>query len=190
MFNTKNIIKITTNDYIGTLNLASSFAKILVGGDIVSIDGDLGAGKTAFTKGVAKGLGIETLVSSPTFTILHEYVRKGKNEAGIKNLYHFDVYRLINEEDFFSLGFDEYLGKEDSICIIEWGEKIKECLPESTINIYIHKINNYDDLLVCETGEKRIISIFYSSLNQEFSLFIDILKKLKYDYKILRSLHD
>lgn len=190
MHNKNNIVKIITHDYEETLKLASTFAKTLKEGDVVVLDGDLGAGKTAFTKGVAKGLGIQNLVSSPTFTILHEYIKKDKNTDGIKNIYHFDVYRLIDEEDFFSLGFDEYLEEENSVCIIEWGEKIKDCLPQSTINICIHRINIFDEVLDEKIDGKREFEIYYGSSHKGFDLFIKILEKSKLSYKVLRSLEN
>lgn len=101
-------------------------------GSVYCISGDLGTGKTVFTSGFAKGLGIETPVCSPTFTILQTY------EEGRLPLYHFDVYRIADPDEMFEIGFDEYaFGK--GVCMIEWGERIREILPEQTIYIRIEK---------------------------------------------------
>lgn len=88
------------------------FAKTLHKGDIVLLEGDLGAGKTVFTKGIAKGLGITDTITSPTYTIMNGY-------KGLLNLYHFDLYRLGDESEFIELGLDDYLDG-DGVCVIEW----------------------------------------------------------------------
>lgn len=101
-------------------------------GDVYCLNGDLGTGKTVFTSGLAKGLGIETPVCSPTFTILQTY------EEGRLPLYHFDVYRIADPDEMFEIGFDEYAFGQ-GVCIIEWGEQIEEILPEGTRFITIEK---------------------------------------------------
>lgn len=102
--------------------------------------GDLGAGKTKFTEGILDFFGLRDEISSPTFTIVNEY----KNDN--TSIYHFDVYRLNNEEDFFDIGGDEYFGK--GICIIEWGEIIKDILPPNTIFINFEKDTSREDLRI------------------------------------------
>lgn len=94
-----------------TIKIAKSFANTLTGGEVVLLSGELGAGKTTFTKGLAIGLGISDTVTSPTFTIMNEY-------SGRLKLYHFDMYRLYEEP--LDLGFEEYFGEEDAVCVIEW----------------------------------------------------------------------
>ncbi len=101
-------------------------------GDVYCLSGDLGTGKTVFTSGLAKGLGVETPICSPTFTILQTY------EEGRLPLYHFDVYRIADPDEMFEIGFDEY-AFGNGVCIIEWGEMIKEILPEHTTYITIEK---------------------------------------------------
>ena len=101
-------------------------------GDVFCLSGDLGTGKTVFTAGLAKGLGIETPVCSPTFTILQTY------EEGRLPLYHFDVYRIADIDEMFEIGFDEYAFGQ-GVCLIEWGEQIKEILPETTKFVTIEK---------------------------------------------------
>lgn len=101
-------------------------------GDVYCLDGDLGVGKTVFAAGFAKGLGVETPICSPTFTILQTY------EEGRIPLYHFDVYRIEDVDEMEEIGFDEY-AFGDGACIIEWGQQIAEILPENTRYITIEK---------------------------------------------------
>ena len=101
-------------------------------GDVFALEGDLGAGKTVFTKGFASGLGVTGAVNSPTFTILQIY------EEGRLPLYHFDVYRIEEPEEMEEVGFDDYI-YGDGVCLIEWANRIEEILPEETIYIVIEK---------------------------------------------------
>ena len=126
-----------------TENIAKAFAKNLKPGDVVTLDGDLGAGKTAFTQGLAKGLGIADYVSSPTFTIVNCY------EGNIP-LYHFDVYRIDDCDEMYEIGYDEYVGG-DGVAVIEWSEKIAEILPTPRYRIVITKdMSKHDDYRVIE----------------------------------------
>lgn len=126
-----------------TENIAKAFAKNLKPGDVVTLDGDLGAGKTAFTQGLAKGLGVADYVSSPTFTIVNCY------EGNIP-LYHFDVYRIDDCDEMYEIGYDEYVGG-DGVAVIEWSEKIEEILPTSRYRIVITKdMSKHDDYRVIE----------------------------------------
>ena len=101
-------------------------------GQIYTLDGDPGVGKTVFTKGLAWGLGIREPVNSPTFTIVQEY------RDGRLPLYHFDVYRIEDPEEMEEIGYDDYFFGE-GVCLIEWAEKIRELLPEKVIRITIEK---------------------------------------------------
>lgn len=101
-------------------------------GEVYSLVGDLGTGKTVFTKGFAKGLGIEDNVNSPTFTIMQIY------EEGRIPLYHFDVYRIEEPEEMEEVGLDDYL-EGDGVCLIEWAERIEELLPKDRITVTIKK---------------------------------------------------
>lgn len=129
---------------LDTINFAKDFAKKLKKDSIVVLNGDLGSGKTKFTEGILSFFGLENEISSPTFTIVNEY----KNENA--TIYHFDVYRLKSADDFFDIGGEEYF--ENGICIIEWGEIIKSCLPENTIFVNFEKDSKYENI--------RIIKIY------------------------------
>lgn len=100
--------------------------------DVIALTGDLGVGKTVFTKGIAEGLGITEPVSSPTFTILQEY------RSGRLPLYHFDVYRIGDPEEMDEVGFDDYV-YGDGLCLIEWAELISDLMPEHYRQITIEK---------------------------------------------------
>lgn len=108
-----------------TQNLACRLGEIVEPNTLITLSGDLGAGKTTFTQGLARGLGIEKKVTSPTFTIMKEY-------RGRLPLYHIDAYRLENITQ--DLGFDEYI-ESDGVCVIEWADFIEYVLPEELLNI-------------------------------------------------------
>ncbi len=115
-----------------TFEFAKKIGEKLKSGDVLCLDGDLGVGKTVFTKGVAAGLGIKDDVSSPTFTLIQEYY------GGRLPLYHFDVYRIDGLWDMDDLGYEEYFYGE-GVCLVEWGSMIKELFPENTIHVRIEK---------------------------------------------------
>lgn len=119
--------------------------KLLKGGDIVSLTGDLGTGKTTFTKSIGKGLGVDDYITSPTFTLINEY-------EGRYKLYHFDVYRLENVEELEDLGFEEYF-YSNGVTIVEWGDKIDKFLPRERIQINIEKGKELDERIFNVDGE-------------------------------------
>jgi len=123
-----------------TMEFASRMAQLLQPGDVITLEGDLGAGKTTFTKGLAKGLGITKTVNSPTFTIIKEY-------QGSMPLYHMDVYRL--KDAYEDLGFDEYFEGE-GVTVVEWAHLIEDQLPieHLQINLFYHE----------EIGRKIVLS--------------------------------
>jgi tRNA threonylcarbamoyladenosine biosynthesis protein TsaE len=108
-----------------TMNFGRAQAGGLRRGDVLALRGDLGAGKTHFVKGLAAGLGAPSAVTSPTFTLIHEYL------GGRLPLYHFDFYRLEDEDEALKIGLDEYL-EGDGVCVIEWAEKFPGLLPPHT----------------------------------------------------------
>lgn len=119
--------KIISNSEEETKLIGRKFAEGLKKGDVIVLTGDLGSGKTKFTEGVLQFFGLENEISSPTFNIVNEYVN------GDVNVYHFDVYRLEDEDEFYAIGGEEYF--EKGICLIEWGEMIEHALPNKYIQI-------------------------------------------------------
>ena len=114
-----------------TLALGEKIAKDAVAGQVYCLDGDLGVGKTVFTKGFAKGLGITEHVNSPTFTILQVY-------EGRLALYHFDVYRIEDEEELYEIGAEDYFyGK--GVCLVEWAQNVPGMIPDNAIHVRIEK---------------------------------------------------
>ncbi len=122
-----------------TEKFAEEFSKKLSGTEIIALYGDLGAGKTSFTRGLAKGLEVEDSVTSPTFAIVNEY-------SGIYPLYHFDMYRIENWNDLESIGFFDYIN--NGIIIIEWSENIEGALPSEIIKIFIDKTENENERII------------------------------------------
>lgn len=120
-----------SNSLSETIEIAKTYAKTLRGGDVVLLNGEMGAGKTAFTKGVALGLGIKSEITSPTYAYLNEYDGK---------LYHYDCYRLTSGEDAEALGLTDYFYL-DGVCIIEWAQNIESALPKKVKIVTIEKIN-------------------------------------------------
>lgn len=114
-----------------TQNIAKAFARELSAGDVVCLNGDLGAGKTAFVSGLVKAFSVKDSISSPTFTIVNCY-------DGTIPVYHFDVYRINDSDEMFDLGFEEYL-YGNGITIIEWSENICDILPDNRYEVLITK---------------------------------------------------
>lgn len=115
-----------------TYELGEMLGKSAKQGDVFTLEGDLGVGKTVFTKGLAKGLGVKEDVSSPTFTIVQEY------EDGRLPFYHFDVYRIGDIEEMDEIGYEDYI-YGDGVCLIEWANLIEEILPKKRTEVWIEK---------------------------------------------------
>ena len=139
------MVRIVLKGLKETEKFGERLGSLLKPGDIISLTGDLGAGKTTLTKSIGKGLGVEDYITSPTFTLINEY--KGRTM-----LYHFDVYRLEGAIDLYDLGFEEYL-YSNGVCIIEWGDKIEEILPKERINLQIEKGVELDERIINLYGE-------------------------------------
>ena len=118
-----------------TEQIAADFAATLHSGDVIAYRGEMGAGKTAFTRGLCRGLGLSVHVSSPTFALVHQYGN------GAHALYHFDMYRVETFEDLYSTGFFDYLDY-GGILAIEWSENIEAVLPENAITVELKKVEN------------------------------------------------
>ncbi|MCU9615314.1 tRNA (adenosine(37)-N6)-threonylcarbamoyltransferase complex ATPase subunit type 1 TsaE [Caldibacillus lycopersici] len=148
-----NQMEVNVHSFEDTFQLAEKLSKFLKAGDVIALEGDLGAGKTSFTKGLAKGLGIQRNVNSPTFTIIKEY-------HGRLPLYHMDVYRM--KDSMEDLGFDEYF-HGDGICVVEWAHIIEDQLPNNLLIIEIQYVD--------ETSRKiqlRPIGERYKQVCEEF----------------------
>lgn len=121
-----------TNSAEETFEVACKMGQEVKRGDIICLYGDLGVGKTVFAQGFAKGLGVKEPITSPTFTLVHEY--QGERMP----LYHFDVYRISDIEEMFDIGYEEYF-YGDGVCLIEWADFIKELIPDGYAKVTISK---------------------------------------------------
>lgn len=142
----------TTQNSKETRALGTKFAISLKGGEVVCLYGNLGAGKTTFTQGLALGLGIPKNITSPTFILIREYqvnktlTRNSSTRNSLTHqhitLYHLDCYRLENSTDALSLGLSDLFNNPNNIIVIEWAERIKELLPERRIDIYFENVGD------------------------------------------------
>ncbi|MHB1127460.1 MAG: tRNA (adenosine(37)-N6)-threonylcarbamoyltransferase complex ATPase subunit type 1 TsaE [Bacillota bacterium] len=142
-------MQVETNSPEETKKIGKLLGGLLPSGVVISLNGDLGAGKTTFVQGLAIGLGIDTLVTSPTFNLIHEYI-------GPMPLYHVDAYRLMEDEDMEELGLDEYF-YGTGVTVVEWAERITAILPDERLEIYIQKLPDdnptYRRITVLNKGE-------------------------------------
>lgn len=120
-----------TNSPAETEAIGAALAKVLTPGTVIAYEGDLGAGKTAFTRGLARGLGCRDAVTSPTYTIVNEYL------SGRMPLFHFDMYRLRSADDLWDIGWEDYLDR-GGVCAVEWSENVAEAM-EDAITVRIEK---------------------------------------------------
>ncbi|MCE5197839.1 MAG: tRNA (adenosine(37)-N6)-threonylcarbamoyltransferase complex ATPase subunit type 1 TsaE [Armatimonadota bacterium] len=134
-----------------TMEIGERLGRGLQAGDVLALFGDLGAGKTTFTKGIARGLGLEADVHSPTFTLIHEHL-------GTIPLYHVDLYRLASEEEVDTLGIDEYI-YGDGVTIIEWADRMKSLLPPERLDIELKLIGETEREMVFETDSPRLQAV-------------------------------
>jgi tRNA threonylcarbamoyladenosine biosynthesis protein TsaE len=145
VINDMSDFKFISNDPEQTLDFAKRLAEKLKPGDVIALEGDLGAGKTTFTKGLAKGLGVQKTVNSPTFTIIKEY-------QGRLPLFHMDVYRV--SDSYEDLGFDEYF-EGDGVTVVEWAHLIEKQLPENILKIYLYHHGEQSRAIELEPHGKR-----------------------------------
>lgn len=131
------MIKFISKSENDTISFANEFAKKINKDSVLILKGDLGAGKTKFTEGILKNFGLEKEISSPTFTIVNEY--KTKNI----NIFHFDLYRLSDLDEFYAMGGEEYL--RNGICIFEWGEMIEKLLESNFIRVTLGRNDKNED---------------------------------------------
>ena len=140
-----------TNSPAQTEDIGIKLAEQLKPGAVIAYRGDLGAGKTAFTRGLARGLGIQDPVTSPTYTIVNEYL------GGRLPLFHFDMYRLHSADDLFDIGWDDYL-ERGGVCAVEWSENVEDAL-EDPITVTIEKLGEQSRKITVTGGELDDISL-------------------------------
>ncbi len=133
-----------------TFQLGEKIGKYIVPGSILALCGDLGAGKTALSQGIAKGLGITEQVVSPTFTLIQEY------EGGRLPLYHMDMYRLETEREFSQLGLEDYFNSS-GVIVIEWAERLGELLPADHIAIHIQYLSERERKITVSYDESKFM---------------------------------
>ena len=126
-----------THNEIETEALGETLARRLGPGDVVAYRGDLGAGKTAFTRGLARGLGCTGRVTSPTFTVVNEY-------EGRLPLFHFDLYRLEGEDALYDVGWEDYLDR-GGVCAVEWSEQVEEAMPPDAVTVTLARHPERED---------------------------------------------
>lgn len=139
------MMEFITNSPAETETLGAALGKLLPAGTVLAYRGDLGAGKTAFTRGLARGLGCNELVTSPTYTIVNEYL------GGRLPLFHFDMYRLRSSEDLWDIGWEDYL-ERGGICAVEWSENVADAL-EDAVTITIEKLGETSRRITLEGGD-------------------------------------
>ncbi len=125
--------------------LGARLAAALPGGSVVAMYGDLGAGKTAFVRGMARGMGLNVRVSSPTFTIVNEYL-------GERELIHFDMYRLSGADELFDIGWEDYLAR-GAVCAVEWSENVEDAFFGDEIRVRIDKLSEHERKITIEGAE-------------------------------------
>ena len=135
-----------TNSPEETERVGAALGKILTPGTILAYRGDLGAGKTAFTRGLARGLGCSEIVTSPTYTIVNEYL------SGRLPLFHFDMYRLASSDDLFDIGWEDYLDR-GGVCAVEWSENVADAM-EGAILVTIEKLGEESRRIIIEGGSE------------------------------------
>ena len=133
-----------TNSPLETEAIGAALSKILTPGTVIAYRGDLGAGKTAFTRGLARGLGVNDPVTSPTYTIVNEYL------GGRMPLFHFDMYRLHSSDDLWDIGWEDYL-ERGGICAVEWSENVADAM-EDAITVTIEKLGEDTRRITIEGG--------------------------------------
>ena len=131
-----------------TQRVGAALAKTLRGGEVIAFLGDLGAGKTAFTRGLAEGLGVTDAVTSPTYTIVNEYL------TGRLPLFHFDMYRLSSAEELFDIGWEDYLAR-GAVCVVEWSEKVQDAFFGDEIVVRIDKLSDTERRITIDNWQEE-----------------------------------
>lgn len=139
-------LEIITNSVDETEAAGAALAKTLSGGAVIAMYGDLGAGKTAFVRGLAQGLSSPSRVTSPTFTIVNEY-------EGRLPIFHFDMYRLASADELFDIGWEDYLSR-NGICVVEWSENVCDAFDGTETRVTIEKLSELQRKITVEVSDK------------------------------------
>lgn len=142
----ENTMEFITNSPEQTEKIGQALGQVLQPGTVLAYTGDLGAGKTAFTRGLARGLGCREAVTSPTYTIVNEYL------SGRMPLFHFDMYRLSCADDLWDIGWEDYLDR-NGVCAVEWSENVEEAM-DGAIRVHIRKTGEQSRVITIEGGEQ------------------------------------
>ena len=134
-----------THSPVETEAVGAALGRVIPAGTVIAYEGDLGAGKTAFTRGLARGLGCAEQVTSPTYTIVNEYI------SGRLPLFHFDMYRLRSADDLWDIGWEDYLDR-NGVCAVEWSENVRDALEDPVI-VRIEKIGDDSRRITLEGGD-------------------------------------
>ena len=145
--------KHVTNSEKETFNLAKKLAKEFKGGEVIGLEGNLGAGKTVFVKGLAAGLGIKEVVNSPTFVLMKVYNIENL-KFKIVNLVHVDAYRINDSQELIGIGLEDYMGRKDTVTVIEWADKVKDILTKDATCINLRGKNNKRQIVIKKYGRK------------------------------------
>lgn len=178
----EEILDITSLSASNTQQLGKQLGELLHGGELLLLDGHLGAGKTTFTQGLAQGMGIRAVINSPTFTLLKEYAGRalspadtGEQQPGVAlskqrsrrlALYHFDLYRLDEPDEMFDLGFDDYFSST-GVCVVEWADKAGALWPPERLYIRLKLLDeNRRNLLFVATGSRycELLRLFQKNM--------------------------
>lgn len=150
-----------------TEKIGRELARYLRSGDILTLDGDLGAGKTALTRGIARGMGLTSHVSSPTFTIVMEHPAEKEGQIP---LFHFDVYRLATGDDFLDSGLDEYFD-QNGVSVLEWGKLVADVLPDDVLRISMHGTDEIRKIEIVFPDIRRTeLELLHKDLNGDLQI--------------------
>ncbi|HEY7348897.1 MAG TPA: tRNA (adenosine(37)-N6)-threonylcarbamoyltransferase complex ATPase subunit type 1 TsaE [Ktedonobacterales bacterium] len=156
------VLDIVSHGLAQTQRLGARLGELLCGGDLVLLDGDLGTGKTSLTQGIAEGLGVREVVSSPTFTLLKEY-------EGRLPLYHFDLYRLDDASEILDLGFEEYF-ESHGVCVVEWANKAEHLWPSEHLRIRLKMISETKRGVLLSGQGARYVNMLFEFRKSAFGI--------------------
>lgn len=154
------MIKIICHNEEATISFGKAFAHILEAGDLIGLDGDLGAGKTFLSKAIIRTLGVEDYVTSPSYTIVNEYYGQFK-------VNHFDVYRIDDLDEMYEIGYEEFF-YSDGVCLVEWAKMVEDILPEEHYRISITMGENYTTRVIEVKGSSKALEDKLEAFYEDF----------------------